>query len=106
MIGIPLFAGFVTKFSLTRALLGCASWKLWVGILALVRSTVLNALYYIPVISLLFGRRGDNRFTGTEPHRDAACLVAIIVFIVLNFLLGTCSEPITRLIETGLSVLS
>lgn len=106
MIGIPLFAGFVTKFSLTRALLGCASWKLWVGILALVLSTVLNALYYIPVISLLFGRRGDNRFTGTGPHRDAACLVAIIVFIVLNFLLGTCSEPITRLIETGLSVLS
>ena len=106
MIGIPLFAGFVTKLWLTRAFLGRASWKLWAGIFALVLSTILNALYYIPAVSLLFGKRRDEQFAGVKAHPDAAYLFAILVFIALNLLLGTCSEPVTRIIETGLSVLS
>ena len=106
MIGIPLFAGFVTKLWLTRALLSRLGWKLWIGIAALVLSTVLNALYYIPTVSLLFGRRNDHRFDDTKPQKDYSYLIAIVCFIVLNFLLGTCSEPVTGIIETGLSVLS
>ena len=106
MIGIPLFAGFVTKMWLTRAFLGRASWKLWAGIFALVLSTVLNALYYIPAVSLLFAGRRDDRFSDVRAKLHPAYLFAIIVFIALNLLLGTCSEPVTRIIETGLSVLS
>ena len=81
-------------------------WKLWVGIAALVLSTVLNALYYLPTVSLLFGRRSDSCFADEKPQRDAAYLIALAAFVVLNFLLGTCSEPVTKIIETGLSVLS
>ena len=106
MIGIPLFAGFVTKLFLTRALLGIVSWKLWAGLFALVFSTVLNALYYLPAVSLLFGKRRDDCFSGIRASLCPSYLFAIIVFIVLNLLIGCFSGSVTRIIETGLSVLS
>lgn len=106
MIGIPLFAGFITKFSLTQALLSRGSWKLWLGAAALVVSTVLNALYYLPAVSLLFSARRDNRFSDAKPQRSVAFLFAIAVFVLLNLFLGTCSGQVTAIIETGLSVLS
>ena len=106
MIGIPLFAGFVTKLFLTRALLSLVSWKLWAGLFALVFSTVLNALYYLPAVSLLFGKRRDDCFSGIRASLCPSYLFAILVFIVLNLLIGCFSGSVTRIIETGLSVLS
>ena len=106
MIGIPLFAGFVTKLFLTRALLSLVSWKLWAGLFALVFSTVLNALYYLPAVSLLFAKRRDDRFSGIRASLCPSYLFAILVFIVLNLLIGCFSGSVTRIIETGLSVLS
>ncbi|MBQ1403626.1 MAG: hypothetical protein IIY90_10045, partial [Oscillospiraceae bacterium] len=89
-----------------RALLGLVSWKLWAGLFALVFSTVLNALYYLPAVSLLFGKRRDDCFSGIRASLCPSYLFAILVFIVLNLLIGCFSGSVTRIIETGLSVLS
>ena len=49
MVGVPLLGGFAVKFFLADAALA-GSWQLIVALGALAASSVLNALYYLPVI--------------------------------------------------------
>ncbi len=104
MIGIPLFAGFVTKLALTRSALGVSSLKCGIALAAIVISTVLNALYYLPSVSILFERREDGRFEDVHAHNNAGFVFAMIVFMVLNVLIGMHSETILDIIRTGLNV--
>ena len=103
MIGIPLFAGFTTKLVLTRACLSMGGWKCVVLLAAIVISTILNALYYIPALSVLYSRSGRETESG-RTHPDLFFLLAIPAFIVLNFFLGVCSDRITDIIHIGLAV--
>ena len=105
MIGIPLFAGFITKIQLTQAAISISSWKAAVGIAAIVLSTVLNALYYLPALSVLFGKRSDNRFEGESSRCTPMFAAAILAFIVLNLLLGMRSGMFTSVIRSGLSLM-
>lgn len=61
MVGIPPLGGFAVKFYLADASL-MTSWKLFVALGALAVSSVLNALYYLPVIINIWSRdlHGDE----------------------------------------------
>ena len=106
MVGIPLTAGFVTKMFLLRADFTAQRWKCIAGAAALIISAVLNALYYIPAISVLFGKRRDDRFRNVRPEYACGYIVALIVFIALNFAIGIGFDSFTRIIENGLAILS
>lgn len=106
MLGIPLFAGFVTKTALTEAAFGAVSWKCWVAIAAIVISTVLNALYYIPAIANLYGKRSDGKYADVKAHTDFLFAAAIIVFIIFNFAIGTHADTLIGMIESGLGMMA
>ncbi len=103
MIGLPLFAGFVTKMNLTQSALGNTSLKCWLALLALVVSTVLNAMYYLPALSVLFSR--DSRPAPAAKKNGVMYVAAILIFIALNLYVGAFSDSILRVIQTGLSLL-
>ena len=106
MIGIPLFAGFITKLHLTRSLFLFGTWKFWFGIAALVISTVLNTLYYLAAVSVLFQKVPGDSPPVERPSASLSYRCSVIIFSVLNLLYGILSEPVTQIIESGLSLFS
>ena len=101
MIGIPSLAGFVTKFYLASAGAAAGS-KMLPAIIILAVSTLLNALYYIPAIMVLFS--GSDRFVLIPDRTNIGFIVSTIIFVVLNFTLGCSAVPAIKVITSGLGL--
>jgi multicomponent Na+:H+ antiporter subunit D len=114
MIGIPLLAGVSAKIYLAVASMD-KSLTMCVTLTVLALSTVLNALYYIPALSCLFGAEGRAPVSGVPesapasqgpPHSAAALpaahMLALVVFIAMNVFLGFFSQPLIQILEQGL----
>ena len=110
MIGIPLFAGFIVKYYLAAAAFE-SSKNIIIILAVLVLSTVLNALYYIPAIARIYSRQEEAKFNWvdvlkmTRGNKNIPYKVSLVIFIVLNVLLGTCSHPVLEALEQGLKML-
>ncbi len=105
MIGIPLFAGFATKYWLCSAAIGTLGWKGMTALAAVVISTVLNAMYYLPALQILFDRSLDAGTAPAAGRRSALSAAASMVFLVLQFALGFSFSRIAEFIQTGLNLL-
>ena len=107
MIGIPLFSGFITKIYLATAAIEVMSSRSYVGavaVIAIVISTLLNAMYYIPALLNLFTIRKDGKFKDCRAKYHWEYVTALVAFIILNLGCGLFSDKIIVLIEKGLSM--
>lgn len=103
MIGIPLFAGFVVKYNLAVAALETN--RAVLALAALVISTVLNAIYYIPALMVLFKKTDKTKnITVFGSEADVPFIFSNGVFIVCNFVLGIMSPIFITLIANGLGM--
>ena len=105
MIGIPLFAGFIVKFNLALASLGTN--KATLALIALIISTVLNAVYYVPALMVLFKKTDKTAkiyFFGK--NEDMPFIISNGVFMVFNFVFGLASPIFITLITMGLNQLA
>ena len=101
MIGIPLLAGFTAKFFFANA--AVMGVKMWITLLALCASSVLNALYYIPAILALWSRPRQEYQEDLSRNPEFAfsgCVLAAAVVI-----LGVMPLPFVHVIQLGLSML-
>lgn len=101
MIGIPFFAGFATKLALAQGAVGSDKIRMTIALAAIGISTVLNAVYYVPVIF--------NIFSGTEgsekaPRPKAGYVFAMGTFMVLNVAFGLFTQQITDVVRRGLQL--
>ena len=103
MMGIPGFAGFASKLSLTLASFehGSIVWALT----ALAASSVLNALYYVPAVIVILTHNKDAQKNFTAPAPTLSYKISMFVFLALNFYLGLFFMPLLRLITRGVNVL-
>ncbi len=103
LLGIPLFAGFIAKFSLVAA--GMAS-KHLVLVLALVINTGVSAYYYLRVIMTMYSGP-DDAPDGVQWPVDRRLPVFGVVVVALQAVLlvgvGTAPQFLLRLIERILS---
>ena len=107
MVGIPVFAGFVSKLLFAEAAIEGASWRMFPAIIVLAISTILNAVYfmktvlriYTPISAEIEKEKGFIRISWKD---QKVYTVAIVLFILLNIFLGCNSKPILLLIEEGL----
>jgi formate hydrogenlyase subunit 3/multisubunit Na+/H+ antiporter MnhD subunit len=106
MIGLPFFAGFVTKLHLTAAAVSMGGIKCIVAVAVIAISTLLNAMYYIPVIGNLYTRPKDGRFVGVKASYHWEYVFAMAAFILLNLFYGICSSRFVAAIESGLHMFS
>ncbi|MCL1836403.1 MAG: hypothetical protein FWG46_02515 [Treponema sp.] len=75
MVGIPMFIGFNSKWNFAMSIMG--SGKFWVMV-ALVISSLLNALYYLPVvIRSFFGPEARAKAEGPKVERPISALLPI-----------------------------
>lgn len=102
MMGIPAFAGFASKLSLTLASFD-NPFIVW-ALAALAASSVLNALYYVPAVIVILTK---NKDAVLETHEQPTLLykISMFIFLALNFYLGLFCMPLLRLITRGVNVL-
>ena len=112
MAGIPLFAGFVSKFHLAGAAI-YGDHTIWITMPVLAISTFLNGLYYFPVIVKIFAPKKEAPTENTEPapcnplmaspfRKPAlASAVTLVCLILANIALGMFFEPVLQALETG-----
>ncbi len=102
MVGIPLFAGFISKVYFAEAAFTASPIQMGVGMAALAISTILNAVYFMRAVILLYTpskkRERDGKFQNRISFHSS-----VSIFISLNFILGFGSYYIIRMIEQGLS---
>ena len=103
MVGVPLFAGFISKLYLTSAALELMSVKMIVAVVVLAISTILNALYFVrAVISIYTPRNEHYREESFRPGKTFCAGMGC--FIGINFVLGLASYPLITAIEQGLQM--
>ena len=109
MVGFPTFAGFISKFWFAQAAFeNYNNTKMILALLVLIISTVLNAIYfmktviriYTPARALATERNYQNITIGQQAPKS----FAMICFVLMNFFLGMCSDPIIQLIQSGLEM--
>ncbi len=104
MIGIPFFAGFVTKLHLTQGALESGAATMTVALAAIAVSTLLNALYYVPVIFNIFSGRESGEYKGLRVRWRADYAFSLVCFIALNIGFGSFSRIVVGVIRRGLEL--
>ena len=107
MVGFPLFAGFISKFWFAQAAFG-HEYKMLPALLALVISTILNAIYFMKTVIRIYTPakqlETERNYETISIRQQVPKSFAIIGFILLNFLLGMWSDTFIRLIQNGLEM--
>ena len=107
MVGIPIFAGFVSKLLFAQAAVGEDSWRMFPAIIVLAISTILNAVYFMKTVLRIYTpmpaeEEAKKGYVPISWKENKVYSVAIVAFIVLNIVLGCNSKPIIMMIEEGL----
>ena len=107
MVGIPIFSGFVSKLLFAEAAVLVDNWRLFPTLIALAVSTILNAVYFLKTVVRIYTPLNADEvqekgyFRLRFPEQKLYC-ATIVLFILVNLILGMNSQPIIRLIEEGL----
>lgn len=107
MVGIPMFSGFVSKLNFAEAAVQASPIKMFPTLIVLAISTILNAVYFLKTVIRIYTPESvkvehEKGFVRKSWKEQKLFTVAIILFILLNLFLGTCSKPIMELIIEGL----
>lgn len=109
MVGVPMFAGFISKLFFAQAAVGHTV-KMLPTLIALAISTILNAVYFMKTVIRLYSPMKDGEkkagYRAITVRQQPVKAIALILFILLNVILGLNSEPVIGLIETGLAMFS
>lgn len=103
MVGVPLFAGFISKLLFAEAAVALDS-KMLPVLICLGISTILNAIYFMKTVIRIYTPTKSTVYP-TKKFKDAkvyACV--LILFIVVNVVLGVISDPIVELIRRGIEM--
>ena len=107
MVGIPIFSGFVSKLLFAEAAVLVPNWKLLPTLIVLAISTILNAIYFLKTVVRIYIPANAEEvaekgyFTLKFSEQKIYC-GTIVLFILINLVLGMASQPIISLIAEGL----
>ena len=107
MVGIPLFSGFVSKLLFAEAAVMHPTHKMMPTLIVLAVSTILNAIYFLKTVVRIYVPEkreveAEKGYFTMKAGQQRLYTITIILFILINLVLGMMSEPIIGIIETGL----
>lgn len=103
MVGLPLFSGFISKLLFAQAAVQLSLSKLLPTMICLAISTVLNAIYFMKTVLRIYTPVKGNREKIEMPNKGKYTFT-LVCMIVINMILGCCSQPIVDWIESGLAI--
>ena len=110
MVGIPMFSGFISKLLFAQAAVQNSLGKMLPTLICLAISTVLNAIYFMKTVILIYTPVHPNSIKHDSANINnwltgkALYNTALVLMVALNIILGCFSEPIVKWIETGLGI--
>lgn len=111
MVGIPLFSGFISKVQFAEAAVQNSLAKMLPTLICLAVSTVLNAIYFMKTVIRLYtpiSRRTKNTQAGEAAvvslREHPLYNITLVCMVILNVILGCCSQPIVDWITSGLAM--
>ena len=102
IVGIPCFAGFISKLQIALATLENPSWYNIIGLVALLISALLTAIYVLDiVIRVFFKKPNENNLSNFEKAKEGNIkfILPIATFSILSFVLGVFGSSILDLIN-------
>ena len=111
MVGIPMFSGFISKLLFAQATVQNSVAKMLPTLICLAVSTVLNAIYFMKTVIRIYTpmekhvkqtKAGEAAYASVKKHTLYS--VSLLLMIILNMILGCCSQPIVDWITSGLNM--
>ncbi|MCI5745010.1 MAG: hypothetical protein MR270_01855 [Erysipelotrichaceae bacterium] len=102
LIGIPLFAGFISKFALINSAVTLNTWYGIVGIVCLLISALLTAIYVFDIIfRAIFKKPTQYNQANFDKSKDGnyKYMIPIFTFSILSLLLGIFANPLFDVIK-------
>lgn len=102
IIGIPGFAGFISKYEIISSAFKLNTWYSIIGVVALLISALLTAGYVLTiVIRAYFKKPNDYNINNYNQAKDCnyKFIIPIATFSILSLLLGIFANPILNLIS-------
>ncbi len=103
MVGVPMFSGFISKLLFSQAAVQNTV-KMLPILIVLGISTILNAVYFMKTVIRIYTPVNDREYSAVTWRGNKIYAVVLFCFVILNVLLGVCSQPIVDLIESGLTM--
>ena len=104
MVGLPLLAGFMSKFLFVGAavLTNVPTWMKVCSLFALICSTVLNATYFGRTVITIYLPIEDEKLINKENNKPSClCYLGIGGLVFINLILGTLASPIIDILDKG-----
>ena len=113
MVGFPLLSGFISKLQFATASVGVGG-KMFVALFALAISTILNTIYFLRSVIVLYSDERDVPHDNDEYLEEVGNMLpvkiqyfgAVGILTVINFILGIFAQSIINVISAGLDVFS
>ncbi|RKJ76068.1 sodium:proton antiporter [Butyricicoccus sp. 1XD8-22] len=108
MVGLPLFAGFISKLLFATAGVQDPT-KMLPTMVCLAVSTVLNTVYFLRTVLTIFTPVDvgeESKARARQITRGFSLKLSVLCFIALNLMLGLYSDPIVAALESGLRMFS
>ncbi len=104
MVGLPMFSGFISKYLFATAAMAASPKKVFLTLVVLAISTILNAIYFIHTVVTIYtpAEEGMGEQQRRHWHEKLWVTISLVIFIGLNFVLGIFSQPVVDLITRGL----
>ncbi len=106
MVGLPMLSGFISKYLFATAAMSASPKKVFLTLVVLAISTILNAIYFIHTVVTIY-TPAEEESTEQERrywHEKPWVTISLVIFIALNFVLGVFSQPVVDLITRGLQM--
>jgi len=97
MIGIPIFAGFVTKFNLAMGALEIGRPEL-VGVFIV--SSFLNAAYFLPIVYRSFFRKPENPLRWHGVQENYFCAIPLLITALFTVVWGLYPDFLMNILRT------
>lgn len=98
-----MFSGFISKYLFATAAMSASPKKVFLTLVVLAISTILNAIYFIHTVVTIYTPTESSESYESRSWKDRPWVtVTLLLFVVLNLFLGMDSQPVVELIESGL----
>lgn len=106
MVGLPMFAGFISKLLFSNGAVQSGN-RMLPALIVLAVSTVLNAVYFLRTVIRIYTPNKGREYSIPKEHMTGMLFkVSIAGFLALNLVLGMWSDPIVSIINRGLELFS
>ena len=103
MVGVPLFAGFISKLLFAQSAVALHGRMLPV-LMVLGISTILNAIYFMKTVIRIYTPVENSPYKTIKMMDVKVYSLVLILFVVVNVALGVNSDPVVELIRQGLAM--